>query len=80
MRHKEDCIKKGGSGKGCGRIAAIEKETQMRNESAYKDCFEDLFDIAHCEALLTITIDENRQFLIAQREEGQGGESGKGSK
>lgn len=39
----------------------------------FKDCFEDLFDIAHAEVLSVITIDEDRQFLIAQGEKSWSG-------
>jgi len=35
-----------------------------------------LFDIAHAEALELIVIEENRQFLLAQREAGRQGKMG----
>lgn len=52
------------------RNSSRRTETQMR--IAFKDCFEDLFDIVHAEALSVITTDEDGQFLIAQREEWRG--------
>jgi hypothetical protein len=45
--------------------------TQTANEDALKQTFADLFDIAHEDALLLIKIEEDRQFLLAQREKGR---------
>lgn len=47
--------------------------TQKSNEKQFSEKFNDLFDIAHAEALSKITIDEDRNFLMAQREKGRRG-------
>ena len=46
-------------------------DTQIANEKALADTFNDLFDVAHQDALQIITIDEEKQFLMAQREKGR---------
>lgn len=46
---------------------------QKAKESAFSSKLDNLFDIAHAAALETITIPEDREFLIAQREEGRRG-------
>ncbi|MEL6606429.1 MAG: hypothetical protein AAFP20_24820, partial [Cyanobacteria bacterium J06614_10] len=48
-------------------------DTQRKNEDKFREKFDDLFDIAHAEAMTRITIEEDRQFLIAQREKGRRG-------
>ena len=48
-------------------------DTQRTNEDKFRDKFDDLFDIAHAEAMTRITIEEDRQFLIGQREKGRRG-------
>lgn len=48
-------------------------DTQRKNEDKFCDKFDDLFDIAHAEAMTKITIEEDRQFLIGQRERGRRG-------
>lgn len=48
-------------------------DTQRTNEDKFREKFDDLFDIAHAEAMTRITIEEDRQFLIAQREKGRRG-------
>lgn len=48
-------------------------DTQRTNEDKFCDKFDDLFDIAHAEAMTKITIEEDRQFLIGQRERGRRG-------
>jgi hypothetical protein len=48
-------------------------KTQLEKEEAYCAHFEDLFDIAHANALNMITIQEDRDFLLAQREKGRRG-------
>src|SRR6218665_2823311 len=45
----------------------------MVNEDIFKDTFNDLFDVAHPDALTTITIPEDKAFLLAQREKGRRG-------
>ncbi|CAH0562819.1 unnamed protein product [Brassicogethes aeneus] len=44
----------------------------LRNkEKEWQNCLEDLFDIAHADALNRITIEEDRLFLIEQRKRGR---------
>lgn len=47
--------------------------TQKANENAFVEKLDDLFDLAHENALTLMTIDEDRQFLLAQREKGRRG-------
>ncbi|KAK6185944.1 hypothetical protein SNE40_008071 [Patella caerulea] len=47
--------------------------TQVANEENFKESFDDLFDVAHADALTLITISEDREFLLAQREKGRRG-------
>ena len=47
--------------------------TQIANEEEFKEAFNDLFDVAHQEALQLIKIEEDKQFLLAQREKGRQG-------
>lgn len=42
-------------------------ETQEQKEHNFKEKLDDLFDIAHANALEIIKIEEDRQFLISQR-------------
>jgi hypothetical protein len=42
-------------------------DTQKTNEDKFREKFDDLFDIAHAEAMTRITIEDDQQFLIAQR-------------
>ena len=44
--------------------------TQESNEKAYLSTMDDLFDVAHADALKLIQIPEDREFLLAQREKG----------
>ncbi|GBL84771.1 hypothetical protein AVEN_93813-1 [Araneus ventricosus] len=46
-------------------------ETQEQKEQNFKQKLEDLLDIAHSNALIIITIEEDRQFLISQRQKGR---------
>lgn len=46
---------------------------QKEIESVFVDDFNNLFDIAHKDALTLITIVEDKQFLLAQREKGRRG-------
>jgi hypothetical protein len=48
-------------------------DTQQANEANFVNELDDLFDIAHLNALEMIKIPEDRQFLIAQREKGRRG-------
>lgn len=48
-------------------------ETQIANEEAFTNCFNDLFDVAHQDALTTMDNEEDKQFLQKQREKGRQG-------
>jgi hypothetical protein len=43
-----------------------EKHTQQKKEPSFTDYLEDLFDVAHADALTLITIAEDSEFLLAQ--------------
>ena len=45
--------------------------TQKGRENAFISSLDDLFDVAHADALNMITIDEDKELLIAQREKGR---------
>lgn len=47
--------------------------TQTAKEEGFRATLEDLFDIAHADALKLISLDEDRNFLLAQREKGRRG-------
>ncbi|KAF2898491.1 hypothetical protein ILUMI_07687 [Ignelater luminosus] len=47
--------------------------TQKQNVEKFQDQLEDLFDIAHANALDIISIEEDRQFLLSQRQKGRPG-------
>ncbi|KAL4135150.1 hypothetical protein QTP88_006793 [Uroleucon formosanum] len=47
--------------------------TQKKNENNFLEKLEELFDIAHLNALDIIKIDEDRQFLLLQRQPGRPG-------
>lgn len=47
--------------------------TQIKNENEFVQCFDELFDIAHADALNMMTIDIDKQFLITQRQKGRPG-------
>jgi len=47
--------------------------TQIKNENEFVQCFDDLFDIAHADALDIMTTDIAKQFLITQRQKGRPG-------
>lgn len=48
-------------------------KTQKDNETKFADSLDNLFDIAHANALSMISIEEDREFLKAQREAGRRG-------
>ncbi|KAE9528104.1 hypothetical protein AGLY_012526 [Aphis glycines] len=48
-------------------------QPQIKKEEVFKDRLTDLFDIAHLNALQIIKIDEDKKFLLAQREKGRKG-------
>jgi len=55
--------------KNAARVSA----TQKGREEAFSSKLDDLFDIAHADALVMMTIAEDRDFLEAQREKGRRG-------
>ena len=50
--------------------------TQVANEETLTETFNDLFDVAHQDALQLIKIEDDKQFLLAQREKGRRGVMG----
>ncbi|KAK2702040.1 hypothetical protein QYM36_019351 [Artemia franciscana] len=52
---------------------ARKSSTQQATEAAFVSRLEDLFDIAHADALNTMSIQEDKDFLLAQREKGRRG-------
>ena len=50
-----------------------QSETQKINEAEFINDLDNLFDVAHMNALSLITIEEDKDFLIAQREKGRRG-------
>ena len=46
---------------------------QKKREAKFVDVLDDLFDVAQADALQLIKTDEDREFLIAQREKGKRG-------
>jgi len=55
---------------------AKRSESLQQKEKNWKEGLEDLFDIAHADALELMTIQEDKDFLIAQREKGRRGQMG----
>lgn len=55
---------------------AKRSESLKQRETQWQDKIDALFDIAHANALDMIRIDEDRQFLIAQRQAGRPGKMG----
>lgn len=47
--------------------------TDLSNQAAFKESLDELFDVAHQDAMSIINIDEDRLFLQAQREKGRKG-------
>ena len=47
--------------------------TQKARENSFISSLDDLFDVAHADALNMMTIEEDKQFLLAQREKGRRG-------
>lgn len=56
--------------------ATRKTDTQRSNEKKFVDKLDDLFDIAHADAMKIITIQEDKEFLLAQREKGRRGYMG----
>jgi len=48
-------------------------DTQQGKEDAFVGNLQDLFDVAHADALTLIPLEEDKQFLLAQREKGRRG-------
>lgn len=61
---------------GIKKNASRKTDTQKDKEQQFTDSLHDLFDIAHAEALSLIKIQEDREFLMAQREKGRRGSMG----
>ena len=62
--------------KGIKKNAGRQAKTQKQKEEDFKSMFENLFDIAHANALEMISIEEDEQFLMVQRELGCRGAMG----
>jgi hypothetical protein len=61
---------------GLQKLASRKSVTNLSKQQAFKERLEDLFDIAHRDALTLIKIEEDRMFLNAQREKGRRGVMG----
>lgn len=48
-------------------------KTQQDNETAFVVTLDDLFDVAHSDAMTLVTVTEDKEFLSAQREKGRRG-------
>ncbi|KAK4876617.1 hypothetical protein RN001_009123 [Aquatica leii] len=48
-------------------------EALKNKEQDWQQKLEDLFDIAHCDALSIMTVEEDKQFLLGQRKKGRQG-------
>ncbi|XP_050524055.1 uncharacterized protein LOC126895832 [Daktulosphaira vitifoliae] len=53
--------------------ASRQTDTQKKKENCFIDKFDDLFDIAHADAMNLMSIELDKQFLIRQREKGRPG-------
>lgn len=53
------------------KSASRRDETQIANEDEFLDLLDDLFDIAATDALETMKINEDKEFLINQRKKGR---------
>ena len=51
-------------------------KTNLSNQAKFNESLNDLFDVAHRDALTLMKIDEDRKFLEAQREKGHRGAMG----
>jgi hypothetical protein len=61
---------------GIKKNASRRTDTQKEKERQFTENLQDLFDIAHAEALTMIKLPEDREFLQAQREKGRRGSMG----
>lgn len=77
VRHKPDCVnqvnKLFDKWNSLKNNSSRKTETQKLKENEFTDTFENLFDIAHVNALNLMKIKEDKDFLIAQREKGRRG-------
>ena len=48
-----------------------DSDNQRQQVEAFKECLDNLFDVAHAQALHMITNEEDKKFLLAQREKGR---------
>lgn len=55
------------------KLSGRKTETQTRKNEEFVHTLDDLFDVAHADALTIITNEEDKSFLIAQRETGRRG-------
>jgi hypothetical protein len=62
--------------KGLKKNCKRRTETQLGKENKFTDTLDDLFDVAHADALKTIHNEEDRAFLLAQRDKGRRGSMG----
>lgn len=76
-RYRQDSIKQLESlfekWQGLKKNANRQTATQRSNEEKFMETMDDLFDIAHADALSMIKIEEDRKFLLSQREKGRSG-------
>lgn len=56
-----------------GKHKTLGGPTHAANEKQFVDTLDDLFDIARSNALMTMTIEEDKRFLLAQRKKGRQG-------
>ena len=61
---------------GLKKSSSRKTENQQRQETEFIDTLDDLFDVAHADALTLIKVVEDREFLLAQREKGRRGSMG----
>jgi len=61
---------------GLKKNASRKTETQQKQQQLFVEILDDLFDVAHADALSIIKIAEDREFLEAQREKGRRGSLG----
>ena len=68
--HEYDKLKKNKENK------AKRSESLLKKEEEWKDGLESLFDITHADAMKMISMQEDREFLLARREAGRRGKMG----
>jgi hypothetical protein len=65
-----------GEWQGLKKLINRASATNLANQEVFKERLDDLFDVAHRDAMTIITLDEDRKFLEAQREKGRRGTIG----